>query len=86
MSFAKVKYHSIAEFVGLDPARMLNDIGTFELHRSRIPTRIFKSIVEDMDIMLIQYGPPPEQKTEETRSRFLSPVRSYPPSFGNYLQ
>jgi hypothetical protein len=36
---------------------------------------VFKSIVEDMDIMLMQYGPPPEQMTEETMSRFFSPVR-----------
>jgi len=27
-----------------------------------------------MDIMLMQYGPPPEHRTEEARSRFFSPV------------
>jgi len=75
VSFAKVKYEDISEFVGLEPLRKLNDVGTFTLHRSRIPTNVFKSIVEDMDIMLMQYGPPPEQMTEETRSRFFSPVR-----------
>ena len=75
ISFSNIEYHSIAGLVGLDPLRNLNDIGTFDLYRSRIPAALFKSIVEDMDIMLIQYGPPPEQKAEWTRSRFLSPVR-----------
>ena len=37
-SFSGVKYNDIAPFVGLDPFRFLKDIGTFELHRSRIPT------------------------------------------------
>jgi hypothetical protein len=37
-----------------------SDIETFRLHRSRIPTALFKSIVQDIDIMLVQYGPPIE--------------------------
>ena len=53
---------------------VLTDIATFELHRCRIPTTLFKSIVQDIDIMLVQYGPPIEHKTEEARSRFLPPV------------
>jgi hypothetical protein len=52
----------------------MNDIETFGLHRSRIPTGLFKSIVQDIDVMLVQYGPPVEHRTEEARSRFLSPV------------
>ena len=28
------------------------------MNRSRIPTRTFKSIVQDIDIMLVRYGPP----------------------------
>ena len=75
VSFANVEYSSIADIVGLNPFQNLKDIGTFDLHRSRIPTHLFKSIVEDMDILMTQYGPLPEQKTEETTSRFLSPVR-----------
>jgi hypothetical protein len=75
VSFSKVSFAQAAPFVGLVPDRELNDIGTFEIHRSRIPTHIFKSIVADMDIMLMQYGAPPEHKTEEARSRFFSPVR-----------
>jgi hypothetical protein len=43
----------------------LRDIGTFELNRSRIPTALFKSIVQDIDMMLVQYGPPTDHETEE---------------------
>ena len=75
MSFSNVRYEDVAVFVGLDPSRQMKDIGTFDLNRSRIPTAIFKSIVEDMDVMLVQYGPLPDHETEEARSRFLSPVR-----------
>ena len=50
------------------------DIGTFRLYRSRIPTTLFKSIVQDIDIMLLQYGLPLYHQTEEARSRFISPV------------
>jgi len=52
----------------------MNDVETFYLHRSRIPTALFKSIMEDIDVMLVQYGPMIEHETEEARSRFLSPV------------
>jgi hypothetical protein len=50
------------------------DIEFFDLYRSRIPTALFKSIVQDIDVMLVQYGPPINHETEEARSRFLSPV------------
>ncbi|KAF8341292.1 uncharacterized protein EI90DRAFT_3033386 [Cantharellus anzutake] len=73
-SFSGVKYNRIAPFVGLDPLRFLRDIETFELHRSRIPTNLLRSIVEDMDIMLKQYGPLFEHETEEATSRLLSPI------------
>jgi hypothetical protein len=73
-SFSKVTYDKVAPLVGLDAVRELDDIGTFEIHRSRIPTHLFRSIVIDMDIMLMQYGAPPEHKTEEARSRFFSPI------------
>ncbi|KAK2467434.1 hypothetical protein APHAL10511_000669 [Amanita phalloides] len=74
VSFSRVKYTQVAPFVGLDPAKRLLDIGTFELHRSRIPTNLFKSIIEDMDLVLMQYGPPLQHSTEEATSRFLSPI------------
>jgi hypothetical protein len=75
VSFSKVTFDEVARLVELDPDKELTDIGTFEIHRSRIPTDLFKSIVTDMDIMLIQYGAPREHRTEEARSRFFSPVR-----------
>jgi hypothetical protein len=53
----------------------MNDIATFDLYRSRIPTSLFRSIVQDMDILLSQYGPPVEHETEEATSWFLAPVR-----------
>ena len=74
VSFSNVKYGDIAPFVGLAASRRMNDIDTFELHRSRIPTALFKSVVEDINLMMTQYGPPGEHQTEEARSRFLSPV------------
>ena len=52
----------------------MDDIKTFRLQRSQIPTALFKSIVQDVDIMLVQYGPPLDHETEQARSRFLSPV------------
>jgi hypothetical protein len=52
----------------------MKDIATFELHRSRIPTTLFKSVVQDIDIMLVQYGLPIDHETEEARSRFLCPA------------
>jgi len=74
-SFSHIKFRDIAEFVGLEHEQKLKDLGTFDLYRSRIPTQLFRSIVEDMDLLMIQYGPLPDQKNEETRSRFLAPVR-----------
>lgn len=74
VSFSKVTYAEAAPLVGLDPDLELQDISTFEIHRSRIPTDLFKSIVVDMDVMMVQYGPPHVHKTEEARSRFFSPI------------
>jgi hypothetical protein len=68
-------YDEVASHVGLEPLKRFKDAGTFEIHRSRIPTNLFKSIVQDMDIMLAQYGSPEEQMTKEARSRFFSPVQ-----------
>ena len=75
VSLSNVQYVDIAPFVGLNPNRNLNDIATFDLYRSRIPTSLFRSIVQDMDVLLHQYGPPYEHETEEATSQFLSPVR-----------
>jgi hypothetical protein len=75
VSFSQVKYKDVAPFVGLDPSRRMNDIETFELHRSRIPTDLFKSIMQDIGMTMVQYGPLPEHEHEEATSRFLFPVR-----------
>jgi len=73
-SFSTVKYANIASFVGLNSQCGMTDIKTFQLHRSRIPTAFFKSIVQDIDIRLVEYGPPMEHDTERARAQFLSPV------------
>lgn len=75
VSFSRVKFSDVARFVGLDRHAALRDIDTFELHRSRIPTSLFKVMVTDMDLMLMQYGTPTEHQTEEASSRFIAPVR-----------
>jgi len=75
ISFSNVKYESIADFVGLDPVYKFEDAPTFDIFRSRIPTPLFKKIVEDIDDMVIQYGPPEQHMTEEATSRFFSPVK-----------
>jgi hypothetical protein len=64
----------VAPLVGLKPRYNLQVTQTFELHRSRIPTSLFKSIVEEMDVTLMQFGPLFEHEGEEARSRFMSPV------------
>ena len=73
VNFSKVKYKDIAALVGLDRFGNPEDIETFELHRSRIPT-LFRFIIEDMDPMLMQYGHLSDHITEEATSRFMSPV------------
>jgi hypothetical protein len=74
VSFSKVSYHDIAPRVGLVPTLAGYDMPTFEIHRARIPTSLFKSIVGDLEIVMNQYGEPRDHKNEEARSRFLAPV------------
>lgn len=57
-------------------------IEKFYLHRSRIPTSLFKSIVRDMDIVSVQYPPDKCYNTdynyynsEAARAACLAPVR-----------
>jgi hypothetical protein len=68
-------YAQVAPHIGLQHWKGLKDIETFKLHHSRIPTNVFKSIVMDIDVMLMQYGLPPEHLMEEARLRFFSPVQ-----------
>jgi len=49
---------------------------TFEIHRARIPTSMFKEIVGDLDMAMYQYGEPLDHANEEARSRCLAPVSS----------
>jgi hypothetical protein len=79
ISFSEVKYKDIAPSVGLDPLWIFYDAPLFDLHRSRIPTSLFKEIVEDMDTLILQFGtlrPTLRQRriTEDARSRVLAPV------------
>jgi hypothetical protein len=67
-------YRDIAPRVGLDSTLSGNDITEFNIYRARIPTALFKAIVEDLDIVMNQYGGPHDHKIEEARSRFLAPV------------
>lgn len=74
VSFSRVKYDQIAPFVGLEPSLCLRDAPTFEMHRARIPNALFKEIIEDIEIVMKQYGPPSDHQNEEARSRFLAPA------------
>ena len=51
----KVTYAEMADRVGLREELALKDIQTFELHRSRISTKLFKSIIMDMDVYRERY-------------------------------
>ncbi len=73
-SLEDVHYKDIAPFIGLEPYHNMKDIKTFCLCRSCIPTTLFKSIVQDIDVMLVQHGPVIKHDTEEVTSWFLSPV------------
>ena len=69
-------YMQVAPRVGLDPDRLMEDIGTFELHRSRLPTPLFETILMDMDgIMGTECGPPLEKWMVRASSKSFSPVR-----------
>jgi hypothetical protein len=74
VSFSKVKYYQIAPFVGLEPSLYLRDAPTIEMHRARIPNALFKDIIEDIEIVMKQYGPPSDHQNEEAGSRFLAPA------------
>jgi hypothetical protein len=89
----RATYMQVAPRVGLDPDRLMEDIGTFELHRSRLPTSLFETIVMDMDgIMGTECGPPLEKWTVRASSKSFAPVRiiyitlSRRPSKGDHNQ
>jgi hypothetical protein len=74
INFSNLQYEDVTPFVGLEPDERMDDIEIFRLHRSRISTALFKQIVQDIEIMSIQYGPPFKHETEEATLRFISPV------------
>ena len=76
-SSSNVKYVEVAPLVNLDPAREFNDCPRYHQPRSRILTALFKEIVKDIDLILLQYGPEQCHRSEEARSKFLAPVCLY---------
>ena len=76
----QVRYEDIAPLVGLDsPYESFNSFPTFHLSKSCIPTGLFKSVVQDMDILPLQYDlvyDPDlhEYNACEEFSRMFSPV------------
>jgi hypothetical protein len=68
-----VTYGVIAPYVGLEPKGGCRDASTFAVDRARIPTPLFQKIVEDIQLMMKQYGPPIDHQNEKARSRFLAP-------------
>jgi len=85
VSFSKVKYREMAPRVGLDPYGSGSDMQTFDIRRARIPTSLFKDIVQDLEISMKQYGEPNEQANEEARSRCLAPVSMATSAFAYFL-
>ena len=47
VSSSNVTFAQVAPRVGLQPYNELQDIQTFDFHRSRVPTSLFKEIVMD---------------------------------------
>lgn len=60
-------YVEITDCIGLQDKLALKDIQTLDLHHSCIPTNFFKSIVINVDVMLMQYGPLLYHQMEEAR-------------------
>ena len=58
ISFSRVKYNQIAPFVGLGPSLLLQGAPTFVMHCAHIPNALFRAIIEDIKIIMKQYGPP----------------------------
>jgi hypothetical protein len=76
VSFSEVKYCHIAPLVGLKNKLAGSDMKAFKIHRARIPTYMFKEIIQDVEIIMTQYGDPAEHQTKEAILRFLATVRS----------
>ncbi|BCR86670.1 uncharacterized protein ACHE_30657A [Aspergillus chevalieri] len=55
--FTAVTYNQAARCFWLDPSRGGEDMRFLEIYRSRIPSHIFKGIVDSWDMAITQYGP-----------------------------
>lgn len=87
INLSNIDFLDVAQFVGLEPLWNFRDAPSFDLHRSRIPTALFRNIVADMDILLMQYGTLQDHATEEARSRFLAPIFSHLVAlFGGFIR
>lgn len=87
VSFSNVTYPEVAYFIGLAPLMDFIDAPKYHLCRSRIPTALFRAIVTDMDVLLIQYGRLEDHATEEASSRFLAPIINHlVAQFGGAIQ
>lgn len=78
-------YRLIAPRVGLHPGLRGNDITASTIYRARIPTPLFKAMVEDLGIVIDQYGGFCEHNNEEARSRFLAPVSAQSAFYSGFL-
>lgn len=57
--------------MGLKPSLCLEDAPIFKMHRARIPNVLFREIIEDIEIVMKQYGPSDDQNVA-ARSRCLA--------------
>ncbi|KAF8543088.1 hypothetical protein BDD12DRAFT_821947 [Trichophaea hybrida] len=73
VSFSEVTYSQIAP-LNLWTSLQMRDAERFPVNRAGLSTNVFKSAVNDMNIVLNQYSPPIDHQTEEARSRFLAPM------------
>jgi hypothetical protein len=74
LSFSRVTYKQMAPLYGFNPVKLTDDWPTFLVSRARLPGEVFLDIVQDMNLVLNQYGDPMAQKTEIARSSYLSPM------------
>ncbi|EPS43101.1 hypothetical protein H072_2928 [Dactylellina haptotyla CBS 200.50] len=66
-----LSYSMMAQRVHLDPHAMVGDAPTFQVHRARIRSLDFRSIVQDFETLGNQYGPPADHLSEAGRSRYI---------------
>lgn len=75
VSFSRVGFEAVAPLVGLRPEAQLRDVSPFLISRARIPNDLFARIVDDIQVMVNNYGPYREHENDEATSRAIAPVR-----------